>query len=169
MLLLRPAPPTSLPLLRAITTKLSSPSPLVHAPLPAFRHCSPIAQSLFGPRPRSFPHRRILQRMVQRRRRPLCLLDRIYAALASCSDDDPSVDAALVPSRLPAFRSLVLRVLHHRPNPSHPSLLLLRASSSSTGPAGSATHRHSAYSAFHAIFRILSRCSLTSVVHSLLQ
>nr|CAD1820783.1 unnamed protein product [Ananas comosus var. bracteatus] len=94
------------------------------------------------------------------------LLDRIYAALASShADDDASLDAALSPLRLPLSESLVLSALRHRPRPSliPPSsagdgsdpLLLLRLRffdwSGRQHP-----YRHSR-SAYHAIFRLLSR------------
>ncbi|KAJ0963714.1 hypothetical protein J5N97_028836 [Dioscorea zingiberensis] len=165
MLLLRRSA-TNLPLLRAITTKLLSISSSAR-PSTSFPPLLPIAQSSLDLDLDPSHIAASFREWFKDGAAPLCLLDRIYAALASCSDDDPSVDAALVPLRLPLSESLVLRVLRHRPNPSHPNLLLLRLKFFDW--SGRQRHYRHSLSAFHAIFRILSRCSLTSVVHSLLR
>ncbi|XP_020114789.1 pentatricopeptide repeat-containing protein At1g71210 [Ananas comosus] len=137
----------------------SSPSPL--PPLPSF---SPLL-----PNPNPTPSSGDIAAAFRdwfRGGEVVSLLDRIYAALASShADDDASLDAALSPLRLPLSESLVLSALRHRPRPSliPPSsagdgsdpLLLLRLRffdwSGRQHP-----YRHSR-SAYHAIFRLLSR------------
>ncbi|XP_010934877.1 pentatricopeptide repeat-containing protein At1g71210, mitochondrial [Elaeis guineensis] len=96
---------------------------------------------------------------------PLSPLDRIYAALAGAPDES-SLDATFDRLRIPLSESLVLQTLRHRPHPavtppSAPLLLLrLRFFDWSGHQPG---YRHSR-AAYHAVFRLLSRARLVSVV-----
>ncbi|KAG6498394.1 hypothetical protein ZIOFF_046307 [Zingiber officinale] len=97
---------------------------------------------------------------------PLSLLDRIYAALES-SPDDGSLHSSLASLRIPLSESLVVNFLRHRPHPfvtsaTRRALLLLRLRFFDW--AGRQFPYFHSRGTYHAVFRLLSKAQLASVV-----
>ncbi|XP_074584021.1 pentatricopeptide repeat-containing protein At1g71210, mitochondrial-like [Curcuma longa] len=161
---LRPPPPLRYSSVLLFSTSSATPSP--SAPPPFLSLFDPLDQR----HPDAFPSSSEIASAVGNWFRlgtdPLSLLDRIYAALDSCPDDG-SLHSSLASLRIPLSEPLVVNFLRHSPHPSVTSatgraLLLLRLRFFDW-----AGHQHPYFHSrgtYHAVFRLLSRAQLASVI-----